>query len=182
MVSSLMAAKEDELNQRDIVRIREKMAQLVTQMSTMEPFHRGLSAGPVNARSLLSCGGAAVVYGTDVAFMGECPTNEQILEITSWLEDRFAEDPVFHTDQLSTLLDGAINYRQCASGLLAMSISRVPKAAALWFRPEMAQTVRWAGDPRKPVDVEKVNGEDRLTPRSSFAVWKVSRGLSTSLP
>jgi PAS domain S-box-containing protein len=39
----------------------------------------------------------------------------------------------------------------------------------LWFRPEVIQTVKWAGDPHKPVDYSS-DGE-RLMPRASFALW-----------
>ena len=39
----------------------------------------------------------------------------------------------------------------------------------LWFRPEEAQTVRWGGNPDKPV-VLGPNGA-RLQPRQSFAAW-----------
>lgn len=39
----------------------------------------------------------------------------------------------------------------------------------LWFRPEVVKTVRWGGDPTKPVEVGP-NGT-RLTPRKSFDAW-----------
>ena len=44
----------------------------------------------------------------------------------------------------------------------------------LWFRPEHVEVVNWAGDPKKPVKVDETNGEVRLQPRSSFALWKES--------
>jgi two-component system, chemotaxis family, sensor kinase Cph1 len=44
--------------------------------------------------------------------------------------------------------------------------------------PEVLKTVDWAGDPRKPVDLSR-NGEERLMPRSSFALWQETvRGSS----
>jgi signal transduction histidine kinase len=39
----------------------------------------------------------------------------------------------------------------------------------MWFRPEVIQTVKWGGDPTKPVEAE---AGKRLRPRHSFAVWK----------
>jgi two-component system, chemotaxis family, sensor kinase Cph1 len=44
----------------------------------------------------------------------------------------------------------------------------------MWFRPEQAQTVSWAGDPRKPVEVDINDGTIRSMPRTSFAIWKDS--------
>ena len=40
----------------------------------------------------------------------------------------------------------------------------------LWFRPEEVQTVNWGGDPNKPV--ESHDGEVRMSPRKSFALWQ----------
>jgi light-regulated signal transduction histidine kinase (bacteriophytochrome) len=42
----------------------------------------------------------------------------------------------------------------------------------MWFRPELVHTVHWAGDPSKPVQVDVIDGEARLTPRGSFDLWK----------
>jgi two-component system, chemotaxis family, sensor kinase Cph1 len=57
-----------------------------------------------------------------------------------------------------------------ASGLLAVRISPEHGCYALWFRPEVIRTVTWAGNPNKPVSVEK--GQARLSPRKSFEAWK----------
>ena len=51
---------------------------------------------------------------------------------------------------------------------MAVSISQVHRHQILWFRPEIVQTIHWAGDPRK--DVRSVDG--RIHPRRSFASWK----------
>jgi light-regulated signal transduction histidine kinase (bacteriophytochrome) len=73
----------------------------------------------------------------------------------------------------------AQGFKQVASGLLAIPLSRVQKNYVCWFRPEVIQTVDWAGKPEKAVQV----GEDglRLSPRKSFDLWRETVG-STSLP
>jgi light-regulated signal transduction histidine kinase (bacteriophytochrome) len=61
-----------------------------------------------------------------------------------------------------------------ASGLLAISISQLHPSYLLWFRPEIVQTIDWAGDPNKPPDAS-----GRLSPRNSFQAWKETvRGQS----
>src|SRR3712207_123762 len=57
-----------------------------------------------------------------------------------------------------------------ASGLLAISISKAHSSYVLWFRPEVVQTVKWGGNPQKPVQEEA--GTLRLHPRRSFEIWK----------
>jgi light-regulated signal transduction histidine kinase (bacteriophytochrome) len=60
-----------------------------------------------------------------------------------------------------------------AAGLLAISISRLHRHYIVWFRPEVVQTIDWAGDPRK----EPQPGRDgRLHPRRSFATWREELG------
>ncbi|HTE20644.1 MAG TPA: ATP-binding protein, partial [Armatimonadota bacterium] len=77
---------------------------------------------------------------------------------------------VFHTDALSTRFPPAEAYAATASGLLAASISRFHHSYILWFRPEVVRTVKWGGDPRKPV--EPAASGERLHPRKSFEMWK----------
>jgi light-regulated signal transduction histidine kinase (bacteriophytochrome) len=43
-------------------------------------------------------------------------------------------------------------------------------ASVLWFRPEYKTTVKWGGAPEKKV--EKIEGREVLSPRSSFTQWK----------
>ena len=54
----------------------------------------------------------------------------------------------------------------CA-GVLAVSISQVHRHCVLWFRPELVQTIRWAGDPRKTLPAR-----GRIHPRQSFESWQ----------
>jgi two-component system, chemotaxis family, sensor kinase Cph1 len=60
--------------------------------------------------------------------------------------------------------------RSTASGLIALQIERQPVTYVLFFRPEIARTITWGGNPEKPV----VPSEDgyRLSPRRSFEKWK----------
>jgi len=84
---------------------------------------------------------------------------------------------VYQTDRLGEEFPPAKANAKSASGLLAVSVSREPRDFVLWFRPEVVQSVRWAGNPSKPVEV----GPDgaRLTPRKSFDAWaETVRGRS----
>ena len=54
-----------------------------------------------------------------------------------------------------------------AAGVLAISISQVHRHLILWFRPEIVQTIQWAGDPKKP----KAAASGRIHPRISFSSW-----------
>ncbi|KAK0331400.1 hypothetical protein LTR94_029085 [Friedmanniomyces endolithicus] len=94
--------------------------------------------------------------------------NEEFRRIVRALNG-LAAGRVFTTDTIGSLVDGAGEYAEQAAGLLAIPISRSPRDYVMLFRKELKQSVRWAGDPHKPIEYGP-NGP-RLTPRESFAEW-----------
>ena len=122
-------------------------------------------------------GGVAIVADERVLTYGDTPDVPAIEELVSWLELQGHGHEVFHTDQLSNLYPAAAALRRNASGLLAMSISRVHKHYLLWFRPEVVHTIEWAGNPHEKESVPGTMAQ--LTPRTSFATWReVIHGVS----
>jgi light-regulated signal transduction histidine kinase (bacteriophytochrome) len=62
-------------------------------------------------------------------------------------------------------------------GALAISLSQVHRNFVIWFRPEVVQTIKWAGDPTKVVEDDGRTA--RLHPRRSFETWReLLRGRS----
>ncbi|RVV98456.1 GAF domain-containing protein [Mesobaculum littorinae] len=85
---------------------------------------------------------------------------------------------VLTVDNLSRIHPPAAEYADQVAGILAIPISRSPRDYIVLFRREVAQIVKWAGDPKKPAQVGP-NGL-RLTPRKSFEAWQeLVRGHST---
>lgn len=101
--------------------------------------------------------------------IGKVPMDEQLDRLAEWLSSQESAD-IFHTHELSVHFPEAQAYREVASGLLATSIPKTRKNYIFWFRPEIVQTVSWAGNPAK--ELSMVNG--RLHPRASFEEWKES--------
>ena len=112
--------------------------------------------------------GAAVYLEGQLHLIGDCPAKPAILAMLEWLNS--VNRPLFATEQLSAAYPPATRFAATASGLLAVGLSREPRDYVLWFRPEIGRTVRWAGDPNKPLKVDR-HGV-RLTPRGSFAEWQ----------
>ena len=134
--------------------------------------------GVVTLADLVSADGAAVVRGNEVASAGRTPTDTQILELVAWLPTR--PSGVTVTSALSQEFPPSGGYEDVASGLLAFPLNVSHTDWVLWFRGERHQTVRWAGDPRKPVTLD-ATGTARLSPRGSFELWEQEvRG--TSIP
>ncbi|WP_233744850.1 ATP-binding protein [Leptodesmis sichuanensis] len=126
---------------------------------------------------LVSAQGAAIYWNGEFTTLGNTPGPNALNRLLEWLESH-TEDNLFYTDALPSLCQEAESYRSIASGLIALTISRTNRNYILWFRPEVLQTVNWGGNPNQPVEILE-NGEKRLTPRQSFALWQETvRGKS----
>ncbi|OWV86104.1 two-component system sensor histidine kinase/response regulator [Rhizobium sp. N122] len=90
--------------------------------------------------------------------------------------NRNAAGRIYAVDRLTeTYPDLALD--DAVAGMLAIPISRSPRDYVVLFRQELVRTVRWGGDPHKPVEYGP-NGP-RLTPRKSFEAWsELVRGRS----
>ncbi|MFH7026187.1 MAG: ATP-binding protein [Heteroscytonema crispum UTEX LB 1556] len=151
---------------------------LIEYMSQEENFVDGLVKYQPNLLDLTSAQGAAVCFGEHCTVIGETPKEEELNFLVQWLKNNVNEE-VFYTDSLPSIYPDAEKFKNVASGLLAIPISK--QNYVLWFRPEVIQTVNWGGDPNKAFEVSHANGNMRLCPRKSFELWKETVRL-TSLP
>lgn len=119
---------------------------------------------------LVSATGAVVCMGDRWEILGNAPPLSALPGLLQWLKPNL-RDTLFHTQSLSGVYPEAAAYKAVASGLLALEISKVHQNYILWFRPEVLQTVKWGGDPNKPVEVQS-DGTLRLSPRKSFTLWQ----------
>ncbi|MBW4569808.1 MAG: GAF domain-containing protein [Tolypothrix carrinoi HA7290-LM1] len=151
---------------------------LIDYMSQEENFIDGLVKHDPNILELTSAQGAAVCFGEKCTLIGETPSEEDLNYLVQWLKNN-VEEEVFYTDSLPHIYPDAERYKNVASGLLAIPISK--RNYVLWFRPEVIQTVNWGGDPNNAFEVNQSQGDVRLCPRKSFELWKETVRL-TSLP
>src|SRR5206468_2563608 len=128
-----------------------------------------LTSPPRIMASVVDADGAAVIRGGDVRIVGAAPTKDQIRELAAWVRTR--PDDLVESSALSRAFPPSAAYADVASGLLAVPISHNRADQLMWFFREQKQTVRWAGDPRKPVVVDP-DGSRRLHPRGSFELWE----------
>ena len=163
-------ASEQRAEYEHRIALKSITACLLGFMAQEEDFMRGLTGHPEELLRFAQAGGAAVLYRGQCTRLGSCPDEKQIVGLADWLNERGRED-IFHTNSLMNDMQDADVFRTCASGVLAISISKLYKSYVFWFRPEVVETVNWSGDPRKPVEQEP-NGSLRLSPRKSFEAWK----------
>lgn len=113
--------------------------------------------------------GVGVWINGTAAFSGQTPPPGEFRRLIATLGER-SDGRVFATDCIAEVLPGAEAFADQAAGMLAIPISRAALNFVVLFRQEIIRSVRWGGDPHKPVEYGP-NGP-RLTPRESFAEWK----------
>jgi light-regulated signal transduction histidine kinase (bacteriophytochrome) len=118
--------------------------------------------------STIPADGVGVWINGGYAFSGSTPPIDDFRRIVRALNGT-AAGKVYTTDNIASLVSGADGFARAASGLLAIPISRSPRDYVVLFRAELKEAVRWAGDPRKQLELGP-NGP-RLTPRGSFGEW-----------
>jgi light-regulated signal transduction histidine kinase (bacteriophytochrome) len=144
-------------------------------VSTLSEHMRAAPGGPTSGLlahgaellDLVRATGAAVRDGHGVRLIGSTPPAGEVDAIIAWLQRR--EAPVFETSTLPRVCPAALDLAATASGLLALSIPTRPPTHVLWFRPELPQTVAWAGEPLTPKPDPL---DQRIRPRRSFEAWK----------
>lgn len=151
------------------VRLRAVQARLLTYMAAESHYVDGLVSHPDDLMLIAGAQGVAIVTDDQCWRQGVTPEEEDIRALFDWLSRNHPED-VFITDHLPAHFPAAKSYADKASGLLSISISKMYSSYILWFRPEQVQTVKWSGNPQKPVKEEA--GSLKLHPRASFDIWK----------
>ncbi|WP_377155892.1 ATP-binding protein [Roseateles sp. UC29_93] len=187
LLSLQIEAKEENEQVTEQLRLRQQTLAIVAHLSDSDATLQRLVEEPGPLLRLARATGAAVILNDSCWAVGETPDHATLLALGQWLGNRI--DQVWHSDRLpveaASLGNEADNRADNeadneagnkvgnplgpTAGLLAISISKLHRHHIVWFRPEIVQTILWAGDPRK----ESAIGEDsRLHPRRSFASWK----------
>lgn len=154
---------------RHSVRGRAIQNRLLHELGGEKDLRAGLIRSGDELLSLMGASGFALSGFDGLTSFGQTPPESDILALVNWLARGEARD-VFETDRLPTMHPGAARYAAVASGVLAVPLGRASTNYLLWFRPEVAQTVTWGGDPHKPVRIGPLGA--RLQTRASFEAWR----------
>lgn len=146
---------------------REAELRLLSGMTDADHFVEGLVAHGQDLLDLADATGAAILHDGQTTLIGGTPDRAEVDRIAEWLVREGREDVVAR-DSLEGLVPGASDFKDRASGLLAISISKLHRSFILWFRPEVIRTVAWGGDPTKAIVAEEGG---RIHPRRSFETW-----------
>lgn len=170
-------AQKDEAEKREGGRrSRELHDRLMVRLSAGSDLIDNLEALADELGNIVGCDGVAVFSDGRYKANGSTPTSEEFRGLSRFLNTAPVAE-IFATSNLSSVYPTASLFRNRVAGLIAVPISRTPRDYIVFCRREIARSVKWAGNPQKPVEPGP-NGA-RLTPRKSFEAWtEVMRGTS----
>jgi light-regulated signal transduction histidine kinase (bacteriophytochrome) len=161
-VSLTVSTRADSDEVALVVRTREALARVTGALTAAgEALADALVAQQDALLELGRAGGAVLRLEGRTAGLGDVP--DDLDGLLDDLLERAGDEPVLAVDDRGPGV---------ASGALLIRIGRRSGDALALLRPERRRTVDWAGDPRKPVTVDPLVGEQRLHPRGSFALWQ----------
>lgn len=165
-LSLQIETKEAQANSHRLLGLRRQIVQMLAAMADLDSVSRGLRSVPEVLLSFVRASGAVVVSGQTVDIYGETPPREQIVALTEWLTERGDSD-VFLSDNVRRDIPQLPELAESVAGVLAVAISELHSNFILWFKPERARLVKWAGKPEK-----SVSSSGALSPRHSFDTWQ----------
>lgn len=170
LMSVELATKEEKENLDYRLHLKDLLRELTSGLTETPEFLGELTQHPELLVELAGANGVAVCEQGEVVLIGKTPTQAQVMELLPWLDNHLERD-LYHTNALSLIYPQGEAFKAVGSGLLAIAISRMQQRYLLWFRPEVSQTVVWAGNPASVMEQE-ADGLVRLSPRGSFEEWR----------
>ena len=162
-----LANKEHQQEYERRLALSGAQARLVASLTAGNDFVKTLAEHADDLLTYADARGAAVIFDGHCTRWGESPPEAEIRRLADWLASDIRRE-VFATESLVSLQPWAESIRDRASGLLAVSISKLYNNHLIWFRPEQIRTLVWAGD--------RTSGESRWAGRRPSAVVRVVEG------
>ncbi|MEZ4241087.1 MAG: GAF domain-containing protein [Myxococcota bacterium] len=156
--------------------VEASVARLLQKTGGDEQIEAALTDDPALLLEAVGATGAAVAIDGSIRTVGAVPDPTELRELAMWWAALPAVEAepglgsrMLVTDRLAQHLPAASSYAAIGAGVLGVGFPVERGSFVLWFRPAVERTVRWAGDPNKPVEWGP-NGP-RLSPRGSFDEW-----------
>jgi chemotaxis family two-component system sensor kinase Cph1 len=169
VLSSALSFRQQEEDQHKVNLLKSAVDDLIRYLLRYKDIEEALFKHEVTLLNAVEARGAVLAYDNHFYHAGKTPDDAFLKGFVSWLQQN-VEEAVYATDRLPGEYPPALAFKDTASGMLVCRLSKELKEYMIWFRPEVATTVTWAGNPEKPVEVDE-NGLPKISPRTSFASW-----------
>jgi chemotaxis family two-component system sensor kinase Cph1 len=179
VLSSALTFRQQEEDQNKSNQLKMAVDGLTRHLLRYNNIEEALFKHDVTLLHAVEAGGAVLAYGNHFYHAGQTPDDAFLTIFSDWLNDNI-EEAIYATNRLPEEFPPALVHKATASGILVCRLSKELKEYMIWFRPEVAAAVTWAGNPDKPVEISEA-GLLTISPRKSFETWTQQVQL-TSIP
>ncbi|WP_033727442.1 ATP-binding protein [Pseudomonas cremoricolorata] len=174
VLSLQIESRESHTNTRMLLDLRRHIVQMLAAMADRDSVSDGLLALPKVMLEFAGASGAAIISAERCDLIGQTPPESLVLALVHWLGQQ-DEEGVFVSDNVERDIPLLPELAEHVGGVLAVAISQIHSHYLVWFRPEQARMVNWAGRPEK-----QISAAGNLSPRHSFERWHEEiRGFCT---
>ncbi|KAK6143810.1 hypothetical protein DH2020_024158 [Rehmannia glutinosa] len=153
---------ENQMTEKNILRTQTLLCDMLLRDAPL-----GIVSQSPNVMDLVKCDGAVLLYKSKKYRMGLTPSDFQIRDIVSWLDEYHRDSTGLSTDSLYDAgFPGALALGDAVCGMAAVRITDTDWL--FWFRSHTAAEIRWGGAKHEPG--EKDDGR-KMHPRSSFKAF-----------
>ena len=179
ILSTALEFMEKEENNELQELFEEKRLQLNHFLLNNTNIINALTTEQVTMLNITNASGAILVYDNMIVKLGITPNDSELDNLLNWIRNN-VEELTFNTINLNQFYPPATSFIDSACGMLLFTISKELGEYAIWFKPQVHQTVSWAGNPDKPIETN-TEGIMQISPRQSFKTWQ-QHVSGTSLP
>jgi two-component system, chemotaxis family, sensor kinase Cph1 len=157
--------------------VDRRIEKIVEALSERDDLVDGIKNSGNLFTEALNASSFTMVTNEDIIILGHTMDIDSISVIDNWFLKY--ESLTFITDNLSSIFPSSLKTLSMASGMIAIKVRSLKTnwVRLYWFRPEVIQEVKWAGNPNKSMNED--NGSNRLSPRRSFEKWiEIKKGFS----
>jgi light-regulated signal transduction histidine kinase (bacteriophytochrome) len=147
---------------------RSLLDRVIADFPTEGDLVENLAARFAQVRAFMPSDGVGALVDGAWRAEGSAPIGDEAAAFVRFLDAR-PDHGVVAIDALPAAFPPAAGWSCGACGALAIPLSAARGAYLVFFRRELAQTIAWGGDPRKPASESEPG---RLAPRLSFEAWK----------
>ena len=151
--------------------IRKLLIEKLSLTTSLDTFENTIAKNSEIALQALDADGIAIFSGGKFWYFGETFEQEYLDKLAVWYR-KFGNKTIAHTSYVGDYFQHDEELKHLTGGLLFVPIGVYSEDLAIWFRKAKTESVNWAGNPEKPIEQTKAGY--RLTPRSSFSLWKTT--------
>jgi light-regulated signal transduction histidine kinase (bacteriophytochrome) len=164
-----LSSKEQQSQSTARLKLRKLMTAILERITFEDDIPKGLLKDSGLLMDLMGSQGAVLCFDGRMTLLGKTPDKEKVIALIEWM-DKYNRKKAFASDCLMGLYPPAQEFKDTASGIIAVPIPKAANDYIIWFRPEHVHDLTWAGNPHEPVVAG--NERSKFNPRNSFESWK----------